>query len=312
MRIDPMLAHQPGQRRAMGVEMRLLHSLGLDRIAAQQPLDVGAHSLVDQLEQAGRCRIEAIVEIEDPVGDMAEQGGEARIHGVRASSPLKPFSKMKALVNHKQLGKSSFSSSGLSGSFVMSNRFLASTACGLMLALSACGGGGGGGGASARRRHRPRASLRRQPPLRRLRPRRRLRPDDQFQYGRISALERRRQLGRDQRVAGGCDRQGVKLAVVDQRHQSRACRICRADRPGQPRRRRQPRPRRRRRPWHRGHRHRRRRPQRRAECRRRIRRDDPVVPCRRPGHLRRTRTAAISSTAPSRKASMRRGLRAPR
>ncbi|HVJ70676.1 MAG TPA: hypothetical protein VM531_04060, partial [Sphingomicrobium sp.] len=35
----------------------------------------------------------------------------------------------------------------LVGDCVMSNSFLASTACGLILALSACGGGGGGGGA---------------------------------------------------------------------------------------------------------------------------------------------------------------------
>ena len=74
VRVDPMLSHQPGKRRAMLVEMGLLHPLGFDRIDAQQPLDIGAHPFVDQLEQAGRRRVEAIVEIEDPVGNMTEQG----------------------------------------------------------------------------------------------------------------------------------------------------------------------------------------------------------------------------------------------
>ena len=74
VRVDVMAPHQPGERRAMLVEMRLLDPPRLDRIAAEQALDIGAHALVDQLEQAGRCRIEAIVEIEDPVADMGEGG----------------------------------------------------------------------------------------------------------------------------------------------------------------------------------------------------------------------------------------------
>ena len=77
VRIDAMLLHQPGERGAMLVEMRLLDPLRLDRVAVEQPLDIGAHALVDQLEQPGRGRIKAIVEVEDPVADV----GEARVHG---------------------------------------------------------------------------------------------------------------------------------------------------------------------------------------------------------------------------------------
>jgi hypothetical protein len=75
-----MLAHQAGERGAMLMEMRLLHTFGLDRVTAKQPRDVSAHSLVNQVEKAGRCRIEAIVEVEDPVRDVTEEGCEARNH----------------------------------------------------------------------------------------------------------------------------------------------------------------------------------------------------------------------------------------
>src|SRR5436189_1650415 len=84
----------------MGMEMRLLHPLGLGGIAIEQLLDEGAHPLVDQVEQAGGGRVEAIIEIENPVGDLAEQRDEARIHGARASSPPNRFSKMKAFGRH--------------------------------------------------------------------------------------------------------------------------------------------------------------------------------------------------------------------
>ena len=75
VRVDLMLFHQSGERGAVGVEMGLLYPLRLDWIAAEQPFDIGAHPLVDQFEQAGGGRIEAIVEIEDPVADVAEQAG---------------------------------------------------------------------------------------------------------------------------------------------------------------------------------------------------------------------------------------------
>ena len=57
--------------------MGFLDPLRFGRIAMHQPLDIGAHALVDQREQAGRGRVQAIVEIEDPVAYM----GKLRIHG---------------------------------------------------------------------------------------------------------------------------------------------------------------------------------------------------------------------------------------
>ena len=92
MRIDIVLGHQPGERRPMLVEVAFLNSPRLDRIAAEQALDIPAHALVDQLEQLARGRIEAIVEVEDPVADV----GEAGIHGVARLAAFDFFSKMKA------------------------------------------------------------------------------------------------------------------------------------------------------------------------------------------------------------------------
>ena len=74
--IDAMLLHQPGERRPMRMEMALLHAPRLGGVAFQEPLDVSPHAFVDQREQARRCRIKAIVEIENPVADV----GEARVH----------------------------------------------------------------------------------------------------------------------------------------------------------------------------------------------------------------------------------------
>ncbi len=74
-RVDSMVAHQPGERRAMFEEVRLLHPPRLDRIATQQALDIFAHADVDQLEQIAGRRIEAVVEVEDPAFDMGQSGG---------------------------------------------------------------------------------------------------------------------------------------------------------------------------------------------------------------------------------------------
>ena len=70
VRVDVVILHQPGKRRPVRVEMILLDAMRFLGVAVEQPLDVGGHALVDQREQAARCRIQAIVEIEDPVADM--------------------------------------------------------------------------------------------------------------------------------------------------------------------------------------------------------------------------------------------------
>ena len=84
MRIDVVVLHQPGERGASVVEVRLLHAARLDRVAIEQPLDVGAHALVDQVEQPARRRVEGIVEVEDPVADV----GKARVHALTAPLAL--------------------------------------------------------------------------------------------------------------------------------------------------------------------------------------------------------------------------------
>ena len=74
VRVDAMVRHQPGERGAVGVEIALLHPPRLDRVDAEQALDIVAHPHVDQLEQIAAVRIEAVVEIEDPAFDMGEVG----------------------------------------------------------------------------------------------------------------------------------------------------------------------------------------------------------------------------------------------
>jgi hypothetical protein len=49
VRVDAMFLHQAGESRSMLVEMRFLDAPGLDGIAVEQPLDIGAHALVDQV-----------------------------------------------------------------------------------------------------------------------------------------------------------------------------------------------------------------------------------------------------------------------
>jgi len=72
-----------------------LHALRLGGIAIQKPLDVGAHALVDQGEEARRGRIQAVVEIEDPVAHMAELRSDLECHDVAAPSGYSCFSKLK-------------------------------------------------------------------------------------------------------------------------------------------------------------------------------------------------------------------------
>ena len=95
MRIDSVVAHQPGQRGAVRVEMFLLHAPGLRCIAIQQALDVGTHALVDEREEARGRGVEAIVEVEDPVLDVAELGSDLDCHGDAAPSRNYCFRKMK-------------------------------------------------------------------------------------------------------------------------------------------------------------------------------------------------------------------------
>ena len=96
----------------MFVEMRLLDTLGFGWVAIEQPLDVRAHALVDKRKQAGRRRVEAIVEVENPVADV----GETRVHSGIAPNGFSIFMKLKGFLYHKFAGKPLFIS-GLGGGY---------------------------------------------------------------------------------------------------------------------------------------------------------------------------------------------------
>jgi hypothetical protein len=78
------------------VEVRFLDSLCLFGVAVEEAFDIGPHSLVDQLEKAGRCRIQAVIEIEDPVANV----GVAAIHAAWSPIEFKGLSKSKGRSNH--------------------------------------------------------------------------------------------------------------------------------------------------------------------------------------------------------------------
>ena len=79
MRIDMMLAHQPGERGAVRLEIAFLDAPRLDEVVDPESLrDIGRHPDVDQTEQVGRRRIERVVEVEDPGADVGERGRHGR------------------------------------------------------------------------------------------------------------------------------------------------------------------------------------------------------------------------------------------
>jgi hypothetical protein len=73
----------------MLVEMRFLDPLGLDRIDVEQPLDISTHALVDQLEQAGRRWVKAIVEVRSIAYDRSGGPCAAARNGSKFLSKLK-------------------------------------------------------------------------------------------------------------------------------------------------------------------------------------------------------------------------------
>ena len=96
-----MLLHQPGERRAMLMKMRLLYPPRFLGGAIEQALDVRAHPLIDQRKQAGRSGIEAIVEVEDPVSNVLEAG----VHALDSGRQFNRLSKLKGSDNHVSDGE---------------------------------------------------------------------------------------------------------------------------------------------------------------------------------------------------------------
>jgi hypothetical protein len=74
-----MLLHQPGEGRSEFMELLLLHPSCFMRIAAEEVLDILTHSLIDEREEACRCGVKAVIEVEDPVADMSEAGVHERL-----------------------------------------------------------------------------------------------------------------------------------------------------------------------------------------------------------------------------------------
>ena len=141
-RVDRVVLHQAGKSGPMFVEMRLLDTLGFGCVAVEQALDVCAHALIDQREQARRSRVKAIVEVENPVADV----GEASVHSGIAPNAFCIFMKLKGFLNHRFRSKPLYIS-GLSGGFnertAPGKHRLRDRAC-LQVATSATAAGGGG------------------------------------------------------------------------------------------------------------------------------------------------------------------------
>ena len=73
--VDAVPVHQPVQRRAVFEVEFLLQLARLLARQLQQLRHIGRHLHVDLREQVRMVRIERVVEIEDPVGDMGETSG---------------------------------------------------------------------------------------------------------------------------------------------------------------------------------------------------------------------------------------------
>ena len=78
VRVDVMFRHQPGQRRAMGQKILLLKTMRGGVVDVETIGDIGRHLRGDAREQHRTRRVQRVVEIENPVADMAE----TREHGV--------------------------------------------------------------------------------------------------------------------------------------------------------------------------------------------------------------------------------------
>jgi hypothetical protein len=87
------------------MEVHLLDPASFSGIHVEQALDIRRHSLIDQVEEAARGRVKAIVEVENPVPNM----GEAWVHGGRGPSRFVILSKLKGFDNHMGLGSRAFS-----------------------------------------------------------------------------------------------------------------------------------------------------------------------------------------------------------
>ena len=87
-RVHVMFAHQPGQRRAVGLPVMLAQAVGLGPVHAERIHDVLRHAHFDLVEKPRARRIQRVVEVEDPLRDMREDGAH---HGPRPRARAQGF-----------------------------------------------------------------------------------------------------------------------------------------------------------------------------------------------------------------------------
>jgi len=83
MRVEPVMMHQPGKRRAEFEEVFFLNAVRFNPVDVEHLGDKAAHACVDLIEQMLARRIEAIVEIEDPGFSGQETFRHRPINGER-------------------------------------------------------------------------------------------------------------------------------------------------------------------------------------------------------------------------------------
>jgi hypothetical protein len=88
-----VLAHQPGEGRAVAVIIVLLNALGLLVADAEELRDERPHPLIHLREQVALGRVERVVQVEYPgadAGEGGEGGGGKEVHGekIRAAATL--------------------------------------------------------------------------------------------------------------------------------------------------------------------------------------------------------------------------------
>ncbi|MCY1234969.1 hypothetical protein D9M72_475700 [compost metagenome] len=74
VRVDAVVDHQTFERRAVVAVVVFLQLLRIGRVQRQKLRHIGRHVAVDLRKQVDVVRIERVVEVEDPVGDMGEVG----------------------------------------------------------------------------------------------------------------------------------------------------------------------------------------------------------------------------------------------
>ncbi|MPL94886.1 hypothetical protein SDC9_41045 [bioreactor metagenome] len=71
-RVEPVLVHQPGERGAVKAPVMVAQPVRLAAVDAERAHDIFGHLHLDLGEETGLGRVQGVVEVEHPVGDMCE------------------------------------------------------------------------------------------------------------------------------------------------------------------------------------------------------------------------------------------------